>query len=190
MNTDSHIPIHTYKYRNTNTQIPVQCVDVRVIGVGRVEHPVAVLAAVRHRVPQMLRLNVVFQGGQAGACLLEAAHLALVAALTKLFDPLPDQRSGILCNTDLVRSQWQCCSYGALICGRSDCFSIGNVCRRTDMRMWTVCRGGRCGCGPPSRSWTRTAWSRCDTATRLPLKDHQPPLGSCTGCSPLKWHQQ
>ena len=161
-----------------------------VVSICRVHHFRADLAAVAGGVRKMFDLNVVLQGGQAGACLLEAAHLALVAALPKLFDPLPDQRSGILCNTDLVRSQWQCCSYGALICGRSDCFSIGNVCRRTDMRMWTVCRGGRRGCGPPSRSWTRTAWSRCDTATRLPLRDHQPPLGSCTGCSPLKWHQQ
>ena len=61
------------------------------------------LAAVRHRVPQMLRLNVVLQGGQACAGLLESTHLALVAALAKLLNSLPDQCSGILCNMGLVR---------------------------------------------------------------------------------------
>ena len=38
---------------------------MRVVSVGRVENPVAVLAAVGHRVPQMLGLNVILQGGQA-----------------------------------------------------------------------------------------------------------------------------
>lgn len=76
---------------------------MRVVSVGRVEHPVTMLAAVRHRVPQMLRLNVVLQGGQACAGLLESTHLALVAALAKLLNSLPDQCSGILCNMGLVR---------------------------------------------------------------------------------------
>ena len=76
---------------------------MRVVSVGRVEHPVTMLAAVRHRVPQMLRLNVVLQGGQAGAGLLQSAHLALVASLAKFLNPLPDQCSGILCNMGLVR---------------------------------------------------------------------------------------
>ena len=80
----------------------------------------------------------------------------------------------------------QRCSYGALICARSDCFSIGNVCHRTGRRMWTGCRGGRRECDPPSRSSTRTTWSRCGTAKRLLYCAHHPPLGSYTGCSLLK----
>ena len=75
---------------------PMQSVHVRVICVGRVEHPVTVLAAVGHRIPKMLRLNVILQGGQACACLVEPAHLALVAALTELLNSLPDQCSSIL----------------------------------------------------------------------------------------------
>ena len=173
---------------------PVQGVHVRVIRVGRIEHPVAVLAAVGHRIPQMLRLDVILQGGQACAGLVEPTHLALVAALAKLLNSLPDQCSGILCNMGLVRfrilSQWQRCSYGALICARSDCFSIGNVCHRTGKRTWTGCRGGRHECDPPSRSSTRTTWSRCDIARRLLYCARHPPLGSYTGCSLLKWHQQ
>ena len=82
---------------------PVQCVHVRVIRVGRVEHPVAVLAAVGHRIPQMLRLDVILQGGQARAGLVQPTHLALVAALPQLLNFLPDQCSGILCNMGLVR---------------------------------------------------------------------------------------
>lgn len=82
---------------------PMQSVHVRVIRVGRVEHPVTVLAAVGHRIPKMLRLNVILQGGQACACLVEPAHLALVAALTELLNSLPDQCSSILCNMGLVR---------------------------------------------------------------------------------------
>ena len=81
----------------------MQSVHVRVIRVGRVEHPVTVLAAVGHRIPKMLRLNVILQGGQACACLVEPAHLALVAALTELLNSLPDQCPGILCNMGLVR---------------------------------------------------------------------------------------
>ena len=76
---------------------------MRVVSVGRVENPVAVLAAVGHRVPQMLGLNVILQGGQACAGLLEPTHLALVAALPKLLNSLPDQCPGILCNMGLVR---------------------------------------------------------------------------------------
>merc|ERR1712181_205475 len=85
---------------------------------------------------------------------------------------------------ELVRFR-RCCSYGALICARSDCFSIGNVCHKTGKSKWTGCRGGLRVCDPPLHSLTRTAWSRCDTATRLLLSCHHLPLGSCTGCSLL-----
>ena len=76
---------------------------MRVVRVGRVQHPVTMLAAVGHCVPQMLRLNVILQGGQACTGLLEPTHLALVAPLAKLLNSLPDQCSGILCNMGLVR---------------------------------------------------------------------------------------
>ena len=137
-----------------------------VIRIGRVEHPVTMLAAVGPRVPKMLRFDVILQSGQACAGLVQPAHLALVAALAKLLNSLPDQCSGILCNMDLVRFR-KSCSYGALICARSDCFSIGNVCHRTGKSKWTGCRGGLHECDPPSHSLTRTTWNRCDTATRL-----------------------
>ena len=74
-----------------------------VIRIGRVEHPVTMLAAVGHRVPKMLRFDVILQSGQACAGLVQPAHLALVAALAKLLNSLPDQCSGILCNMDLIR---------------------------------------------------------------------------------------
>ena len=69
-----------------------------VVGVCRVEHSMTDLAGVGQGLPKVLRLDVVLQSGEPGAGLLQSAHSALVASLAQLFDLLPDQRAGILCN--------------------------------------------------------------------------------------------
>ena len=71
-----------------------------VVGVCRVEHSMTDLAGVGQGLPKVLRLDVVLQSGEPGAGLLQPAHSALVASLTQLFDLLPDQRAGILCNRE------------------------------------------------------------------------------------------